>query len=1805
VQLFGHELDSGSRTYDVVEAIGLGVRSAIRQRSGSMAGEPSGYAYETLRADEEFSLCRVRQEGELSTVLVVAPVSEYPSLGSLARLEHAYALRDELDSDWAVRPVALNRQGGRIELVLEDPGPGVVGLDRLLGAPLEPARFLRLAINLAAGLGKLHQRGLIHKDINPANILVDAMTDRVWFTGFGFASRLRREQQTAEPPEVIAGTLAYMAPEQTGRMNRSIDSRSDLYSLGITLYQMLTGTLPFEAADAMGWVHCHVARPPPRPGERLTGVPEPISAIVLKLLAKTAEERYQTAGGLETDLNKCWLELERTGRIDAFPLGQGDVPDRLLIPEGLYGRHQECQILLDAFDRVVASGKSELILVTGYSGIGKSALVHELQKLIGLPRGTFISGKFEQTKRDIPYAALAQAFQPLVRQILVKSEDEVSSWKSLILEAVGPNGQLMINLIPELELVIGKQPAVPDLPHQQSKIRFEGVLRAFIGIFARNESTLALFLDDLQWLDSATLQLLERLITDSGIRHLLLIGAYRDNELVDQAEEHRLKFHTGSAGASRWLEHVKRSRAKGFSDNVVVTVQHPLALVLGSLRNSDAIVHEVVLNPLSLADVNHLLGDTLRCEFNHATQLAELVHEKTRGNPFFTIQFLTNLAEERLLEFDLNTLGWRWDIDRIRSKGFTDNVVHLLIGKLNRLPGVTQETLKQLACLGNGAETATLSLVQGIPENQIHAALWEAVQEGLVLRQDNVYAFLNDRVQQAAYSLIPESQRAPVHLRIARLLVSRTLPEQKEEKIFEIVNQFNRSSALIDSLEEREQIAELNLLAGMRAKKSTAYASSLTYFVSGRELLAADSWERQYPITFALELQRAECEFLTGNFTAAEERLSMLSHHARDLPDSAAVARLQTELYGSLDRSDCAVAAGLDYLRRAGINLPQHLTNDEVRQEYEEVLRQLGGRSIESLLDLPAMTDPVCRATVDVLTAVEAHSFLVNQDLRCLVVARIVNLSLKYGNSDGSCVAYVQLGWLVAPRFGDYHAAFRFGQLGLDLVEKRGLERFRARVSQCFAYFISPWSRPLQNSFELMRRSFVSALETGDLKYAVFSGDRLITMLLTVGHPLGEVQKEAETRLEFTRRAKFNYVADIIIGNLKFIRALRGLTASLSSFDDAEFDESRFEQGLRSNPNSLFAGCWYWIRKLQAHYYAGYYDSALVAASMAEPLLQAGPGHFERAEYAFFTALAQAAHYDSASSEQKARYRTALAAHHDQIAVWAKNCPENFGNRAALVAAEIARIEARELDAQNLYEKAIRSAREHGFIQNEAIAHEVAARFYSARGFETIANAYLRNARYCYLRWGAAGKVEQLDQRYPVIAQEASLRSTVQIVEPVRQLDLETVTKASQAISSEIVLEKLIETLLIIALQHGGAERALLILQQGDDQQIAAEAISVRDKIAVDFRESTLTPSELPESLIRYVIRTQERVILSDASADNIFAEDTYIRQRRPRSVLCLPLIKRRSLIGTLYLENNLAPNVFAPNRLAALELIASQAAISLAQAGLYAELTCANEELKAEIAERLRAEEALRQKEASLREAQTGLAHASRLTTMGEMAASIAHELNQPLAGMVTNANASLRWLAGASPNLAEAREAIGRIVRDGTRAGGVVARLRALFKKADPAKEAVDINEAIEEVVILTQSEVRRNKVLLRMDLAANLPPVTGDRVQIQQVALNLILNAIEAMSTVDDRERKLIVGTQPGQDDQIRVVVQDSGIGFDPLNAERIFDAFHTTKPGGLGLGLAISRSIVNWHGGRLWAVSNNGPGATFQFTLSTCR
>jgi PAS domain S-box-containing protein len=2000
--------------------------------------ELSRCVLEALRKDEEFILYRGRSQDEtsraasasrlrrpdlgrdavspfgrdpasagLSRVLLVAPVLEYPRPESLKLLEHAYSFKEELDRAWAARPIAIARHWNRMVLVMEDPGG--VPLDQLLGQPLDIDLSLSLAISLSNAIGHLHQRGIVHKDIKPAHILVDCDTGRCWLRGFGVASRLKRERQALETPEFIEGTLAYMAPEQTGRMNRPIDSRSDLYSFGVTLYEMVTGSLPFTASDPMEWVHCHIAKQPIPPEERLNSVSAPVSAIIMKLLAKTAEERYQTAAGVESDLRRCLAERERGSagaarpsspksspyQVREFPLGEHDRPDRLSIPEKLYGRTHEIDTLLASCERVVASGTPELVLVSGYSGIGKSSIVNELHKVLVLRRGLFASGKFDQYKRDIPYATLAEAFQNVVRQLLSKSEAELNDWREAFQEALGPNGQLMVDLVPELKLVIGEQAPLPDFPPQDAQGRFQLVFRRFIGVFARPEHPLVLFLDDLQWLDAATLDLLEDLLTRPDFRHLVLIGAYRDNE---------------------------------------VNSAHPLMRKLKAIRNSGAVVREIILEPLTEGDLRQLISDSLRGESEPTASLAQLVHEKTAGNPFFAIQFISALAEEGLLTFDRDAMQWSWDLDRIHAKGYTDNVVDFLVEKLNRLPAKTQKALQLFACIGNSAEDVLLETAYEGLGKDLHDDLWEAVQAGLVFRSEGAYRFLHDRVQEAAYSQIPEAARFRAHLQIGRLLASRTEPAEIEGRVFEVVNQLNRGSHLITSPDERTQVAGLNLIAGRRARLSTAYASAIEYLTAGRALLNEEDWKHNYELIFGIEFQLAECELLTASLAAAEQRLSMLAGRTERMQDIAAVARLRLTLHTTLDQTDRGVEVCLEYLRRGGTDWPPHPTRDQAQREYDRIWSQLGSRSIESILDLPLMTDPEALAEIEVLTEIVTPAEFTDENLLLLVICRMVNLSLDHGNTDGSCFAYVYLGMIAGERFGSYGVGVRFGRLGYDLVEKRGLRRFQARIYLSLADLVIPWTKHVRTARDLIRRAFDAADRIGDLTFAAYSCFSLNANLLATGDPLVDTHREAVNSLEFGQRTRFGLVIDTITAQLYLIRTLRGLTPKFGCFNDAQFNELWFERHLADDPGLAFAECRYWIRKLQARFLSADYSSAIEASSNAQRLLWTSRFTlFEGAEYEFYSALSHAAVWDSTAADERQHRLRAVTSHYKQLEVCAANSPENFGTRVALVGAEIARIEGRDLDAMRLYEKAICCARENGFIHIEGVANEVAARFYLARGFERIAYAYLREARYSYLRWEAVGKVRQLDQLYPQFGEEESGSGPPGTIgASVEHLDLATVIKVLQTVSGEIVLEKLIDTLMRTAIVHAGAERGLLILPRGVEQRIEAEAVTSGDTIIVRLREAFMADAEVPQSIVHYVARTQESVILDDALVQNRFSTDEYIRQQHARSLLCLPLIKQTKLTGVLYLENKLASHVFTPTRIAVLKLIASQAAVCLENTHLYhdleereakirrfvdaniigifiwnlrGEIIEANEaflrlvgysredlisshlrwtdltpadwrdrderaiaELKAtssiqpyekeffrkdgvrvpvlegstffegsenegvafvldlselkrteealrrseayltqaqrlsrtgsfgwdvssskfywsqetyrifeyglpteptlelifqrthpedrsmvrklidrvsnekkdfdfeqrllmpdgsvkylrvlgrpstkdesgrvefvgavtDITERKLAEKALQQKEVFLRQTQAELAHVARVTTMGELAASIAHEVNQPLMGVVTNASASLRWLASDSPNLAEAREATRRIIRDGNRAGEVVSRMRGLFKKARPAKEALDINQAIEELVLLTRGEARKNKVSLQLELAANLPSVMADRVLIQQVVMNLILNGIQAMSAVEDRKRVLIVRTQPGEGDQVRVAVQDCGIGIHPLDLERIFEPFHTTKPGGMGMGLSISRSVIESHGGRLWATPNDGAGATFQFTL----
>jgi predicted ATPase/signal transduction histidine kinase/DNA-binding NarL/FixJ family response regulator len=1751
---------------------------------------------ESLHEGATATLARGLRTHDGTPLIIKTLRADAPSPRSLERLQREYAIACQLDSRYVLKPSALETHRTRPRLIYEDFGGQP--LTRLLSAPLETSRFLDIAIELATALADIHRQGVVHKDIKPANILIEQRGSVVKLTGFGIAAQLGRIPAAPAGTELIEGSLAYLSPEQTGRMNRGIDHRSDLYSLGVTFYEMLTARLPFVAADPLEWVHCHIARQPEPPREIVPAIPEPIEGIVLKLLAKQAEERYQSASGVRADLERCRAQWQAHGRIEAFSLGECDRPERFMIPQKLYGRERQVAVLLSAFEQVVVTGQPALMLVSGYSGIGKSSLVQELHQPIARERGYFISGKFDQYQRDVPYATIAQAFRELIQQILAENDERIRLWKAALEQALGMNGQLIVDIIPHLELILGPQPLVAELPPADAQRRFQWVFQKFVGVFATEARPLVLFLDDLQWADPASLTLIAFLITHPDTRYLFLLGAYRDNE---------------------------------------VSPSHPLMRTLAEIRQSNALSEQIVLQPLTLAQLSQLVADTVHCSLEQAVPLARLVADKTAGNAFFAIQFLTTLEQERLLTYDERTMRWTWDVRAIRGQGFTDNVVELMVGKLKRFSAATQEALKLAACLGHTAEAATLTLICEWPDEQLHAALGPAVDEGLLLRQDGSYTFLHDRVQEAAYALIPEQQRPAQHLRIGRLLAAHTPAEEREAAIFEIVGQLNRGAALISSREEREQLAEFNLLAARRAKAATAYASALSYLASGAALLPTDAWERRRELTFTIELQRAECEFLTGALVEAEARLAELTRRASSLPDLATVTRLRVDLFMTLGRSDSAVAAGLDYLRRVGIVWSAHPTKDEVRQEYARMWRQLGDRPIEALLDLPRMTDPVACGTMDVLTSLVTPALYTDENLRCLVIGRMGNLSLEHGNSDASCYAYTAVGNVLGPYFGDYTAGFRFGELGLDLVEQRGTDRLKARVYLAFGNLAKPSIRHVRMGRSLPRHAFDTAQRAGDLTYAGFSRNNLVTFLLASGDALAEVQREAEYGLDFARQARFGLVVELITAQLQLIRTLRGLTPIFGCFDHAGFDEERFERHLEELPRLSIAVCLYWIRKLQARVLADDHAAAQAAAAKAERLLWMSPAIFERADYHFYTALALAALVEAATGAERTGHLEALAAHQRQLQEWAGHCPENFENRAALVDAEIGRLDGRDLDAERLYEQAIRSARENGLVHNEAIAYERASAFYRARGFDQIAHLYLRNARQCYVRWGAEGKVRQLDGRYPQLIESQQLTPSTTFAASAEQLDLLSVIKASQSISGRIRLPDLLEALMRIVLEQAGAQRAFLMLAEGENLAIHAHAEIVGAETRVNLApELAVSPITLPIAILSYVRRTQEPLVLIDAATEASYASDEYIARHKPRSILCLPIRRQAQELGLLYLENNLAAGAFTAQTLTVLELLAAQAAISLESARLYEELRQHREHLEELVAERT----------AELAIARDAAETANRAKSA--FLSNMSHELRTPLNGILGYAEIMKRKrLDDDTINglniIEQSGEHLLTLISDILD----LAKIEASRLELTPA--AVQLPAFLGGIVKIIRGRVEAKQLNITFEAPPSLPQwVQVDETRLRQVLLNLLGNAVKftdqghvtlRVTTTDRRPPTAVSGDQQTRDTRqetrdtsasaadltshvsrlashvsrpessvlLRFEVSDTGTGIAPDQLERIFQPFEQVstidrRGEGTGLGLAISQRLVQLMGSHLQVSSALGQGSTFWFDLA---
>ncbi|PLP98149.1 trifunctional serine/threonine-protein kinase/ATP-binding protein/sensor histidine kinase [Cupriavidus pauculus] len=1694
-------------------------------------------------------------DGARTLVLGVWAADGHRTPATLDRLAHEYTLRDDLEASWAARPLTLLHERDTTVLLLEDPGGEP--LARMLGSPMAPAQFLDIALAMASAVGHLHQRGLIHKDLKPAHVLVAADRTRAWLTGFGIASRASRGADPLLETSEIAGTLAYMAPEQTGRMNRAIDTRSDLYSLGITFYQLLTGALPFAGSEPIDWVHAHLARAPVPPADRRATVPAMLSSLVMKLLAKAPEERYQTAAGLLRDLQHCHQALAAQSDIAPFPLGQDDLSDIFTIRERLYGRAQVVATLEATFDRVAATGRSKIVMVSGHSGVGKTSVMQSFARAVAERGAVYATGKSEapaDVSADgaagdgarLPYASLAQALRGLLRTWLTRDAADVAPWRTVIAEALGPNAGLLVPLLPELESILGPVPWVPDTQSREAGPRLHLALHSLVAALARAAQPLTVCFDDIQWLDNETTTLLHQLLTDPATTNLLVVCAYRSHEVGDG---------------------------------------HTVTRCVAALRADGAGVTHIELGCLDASDLHQLVAEALHSDADASAPLARLVMEKTAGNPFFATQFLSELANEGLLRFDYSAARWTWDLDQIAEKGFTDNVVALMVGRIARLPASTRAALKLLACLGNDTTVDTLARGWTRDPAELDPAIREAVRAGVVSRQDHVLRFRHDRILEAAYARIPEAERQAFHLRLGRLLLERTPPEEIDASVFTIVGQCNRAADLIERQEERDRLAELNLAAGLRAKSTCANTAALHYLSAGLALLGDDAFTRCEALAFSLTQHMAECEFLTGESARAEQRLNALAARATSLTALGVVTQLQLGLLMTGGRRVEALTVGLDYLRRAGIDWSTHPVASVVADEEALFARLLDGRDIEALSALPRMTDPGGLATMRVLTALLQPAWYTDDHLRTLVILRMVNLSLSLGNSEESCLAYAWLAMLRTAASSDGAEGVALMRLALGVGEQRGVERMRARVYQIAGGNLLHWTQPLRVARALVRRALELTGQIGDLTYAAYIRSNLMTHALAIGDPLGGVQHDADSGSVFAWGPRFALVADRLAAQRQLVRTLRGQTPVFGRFDAKDFSETAFEARLGSDVGLRLASCWYWIRKLQARYLAGIAAEALEAAERARPLLWTSPSYFEQAEYHFYAALARAACCNPAVADELALHLPVLAAHHRQLAQWARRCPATFAHRALLVEAEIARLEGRDIDAMRGYESAIASARDSDLIHMQALVNELAARFYLSRRLDNVALVYLRQARHAYLHWGADAKVWQLDKQYPAAlgatapAGPASAPLMGTIGAPLQHLDLATVMAISEAVSGEIRLDRLLATLMRTAIAHAGASRGLLILPQGAEHRVAAEAAVHDDATTVALADRPLDAAEMPLSIVRHVLECHEHVVVDDAAAQPSFSADTYIRQRRARSMLCLPLLNQGKLIGVLYLENRLAPGAFVPARIEVIKLLAFQAASAI---------------------ENSRLDEQRRAADEALHRARAELAHVSRVMTLSALTASIAHEVSQPVAALTIEANVALRWLKRDKPNVEEAVESLNSIVQQGQRARNVIVGMRSMLRKAGPQAQRIDLNAMINETLPLFAGELSRHRVMLKTELHPVLPMVSADKVQLQQVFLNLAVNAIEAMQGIETHARELTVRSSVTPAGEVLVTVHDVGVGL-PAEPDELFEAFYTTKPEGMGMGLSICRTILEAHGGHLRAWQNRPRGAIFGFSL----
>jgi predicted ATPase/signal transduction histidine kinase len=1742
-----------------------------------------GYSYrETLYQGTRHVVRRCTRERDGRPVIVKIPRADRPTLQASAALKHELEVARRLSDDRVVAVLGLETNLRGYALITEDFG-GVSLRQWLLENPLSLEAFLRLAIRLADVLSCVHGAGIIHKDVKISNFIVGSDGATVKLTGFGIAAVLPRERSQLSATDSIEGTLAYMSPEQTGRMNRSLDHRSDLYSLGVTLYQVLTDRLPFTSEDPIELVYCHIAQEPRPPHQIDASIPLSVSRVIMKLLAKTAEERYQSAFGLRADLERCLTLWGATGTIDEFAPGARDISGRLSVPQKLYGRDRDVQALMKAFERT-AAGAVELVLVSGYSGIGKSALVGEVSRPITARRGFFISGKFDQFRRDIPYGGILQAFRDLAHKLLTGSSERIEAWRTRLLEALGVNGQDIIALIPEIELIIGPQPALADHGSEQSQARFLETFRRFVRAFARADHPLVLFLDDLQWADGATLELLRGLVTDPELSHLMFLGAYRDNE---------------------------------------VDVAHPLSLLLARLRDEKASITPLELGPLALADITRLLAETLQVAPAEALDLARIIAEKTLGNPFFVIEFLTTIHRDGLLSFDADRGHWRWDVGEIRRASLTENVVELMSARIGLLEENTRRVLMLAACMGSKFDLRSLSIVAERGPLETAAGLQGALEAEMIVPLDAgykyteqiereaapldegarlpsiQYRFRHDRILQAAYQRIPAETLPDLHLRIGRLSLRESSPLEIEERLFEIVNHLNAGIAVLHPAAERRELAELNLRAARKANLSSAYGPALALLATGIDLLPEASWSTDYELTFDLYLERAQAAYLTGAYDETARVVEAALAHARDVLDEAKLYEVLVLCYQHGGQFLRAIETAHRVLGRLGAPLPLSPTRDDVGAALMATMAELSGHKIEDLASLPDLTDAHRLAEMRLVIHAMSSAYFAAPTLFPLLVFRLMQLTIRHGLTSMSAYGFVTYGLLLVTILGDYDAGHRFGRLSLEIVERFRADSLRAKVDYVFAYFIRHYKEPLAACAAESQEAVQSGLSNGDIEFACYGMIACSLFALVLDDTLGAVAAKVERFHAAASRHK-HVVSIATIGYVgRTVERLDG-----TARDAARWSASAWQAESGAAEMDVYDHC----HRTMDEFLLGNPARALESAAIVERNFEAMTSVFYVPVFTFYHSLSCLAVCHDLTGAPREELLAKVEANQRRSAPWA---PCNYGVRNHLVDAERARIEGRHPDAMRAYERAITLGRESGFIQDLALTYELCARFYLELGLDSVAHPYLRDAHHAYHRWGANAITARLEREFPGLLSTVAIAGAVVGAEPstsltLARLDLETMLRAARAISKEIVLSDLLRKLLSLALESAGARQAMLVLVEDGALVIAAESNAGVEEIPMLSLSPVEACPRLPVSIVNYAARTGADVVIDNAAVDGRFLDDPYVQRTQPASVLCAPLANQGKLIGVLYLEHSPATGVFTHQRVEMVRVMAGQAAIAIENARFYRDL---DDRVKERTRELHASNEELSLTLSRLRETQRQLVAHEKLAALGALTAGIAHEIKNPLNFVVNFADLSAtvaeelateveRQRPRLEPDSRDYLQDMARDLQDnaakisqhGRRADRIVQAMLEHSRTGTGAGEQreIDVNALLNESVRVAAHELGSQSAPLRdvitTDYDRDLLPLELSPQDLGRVLRNLMNNAVYAVSA---RRRELGEGFQPSIrvstreiGERIEIRIRDNGGGVPPAIQERIFVPFFTTKPtgDGAGLGLSISREIV---------------------------